>query len=106
MFDDNCLAEHHDDPYHGHGSKTQHDGRAADVFCKLGKFVVVERDPVDCGLDRGIEQFYNEHEDDAGQKKSASGCRHGQQPSRRYQHCSECDFLAKRVFEAVRRAAR
>src|SRR5581483_7477205 len=56
------LAEEHDRPDDREIHEAEEHGGAAEVLRALGERVVLERDAVDRGLERGVEQLHHQHE--------------------------------------------
>jgi len=56
------LSDEDQEPHHCDIDKAYEYRSAADILRPLCKEVIFQRDPVDSGLHRGIEQFHDEHQ--------------------------------------------
>ena len=73
-------------------------GGAADVFSAFGKGAVAEGMIVNQSLDRGVNEFHDEHKDEAGYKDEVLNETEFEDERERQEDGREDDFLTKSAF--------
>src|SRR5882762_6921332 len=96
------LSDEDQEPHHCDIDKAYEYRSAADVFRPLCKEVIFQRDPVDCGLHRRIEQFHDKHQEDARDHQGSLGSADRDEKGRRNQESRKQAFLAERTLVAKR----
>lgn len=78
--------------------KAEEDGGAADVFGAFGKGAVAEGMIIYHGLDCGVNEFHDEHKDEAGYKDEVLNEAEFEDERERQEDGREDDFLTKSAF--------
>src|SRR5437879_5290790 len=92
------LSEEDQEPHHCDVDKAQEYRSAADVLRPLCEEVIFQGNPVDRGLQRRIEQFHDQHQEDARDHQRSLGSAYGDEEGRRNQQSGKQAFLAERIF--------
>src|SRR5882672_9261834 len=96
------LSDEDQQPHHCDIDKAYEYRSAADILRSLCKEVIFQRDPVDCGLHRRIEQFHDKHQEDARDHQGSLGSADRDEKGRRNQESRKQAFLAERTLMAKR----
>jgi hypothetical protein len=96
------LGKDYQEPDDRRVDERQHYRRAADVLGALRQAVVLERDAVDGGFDRGVEQLDDQHQDQAGDQQGALDPGVAEPEGDRRQQRDQDQLLAEGILVAGR----
>src|SRR6267378_2628459 len=92
------LSDEDQEPHHCDINKAYEYRSAADVFRPLCKKVIFQRDPIDCGLHRRIEQFHDKHQKNARNHQGSLGSPDRDEKGRRNEESRKQAFLSERIL--------